>query len=256
MSKEAFERDREYRADASELLKLVIGRMAKSVTKPNDMESTYIQESVHKVFKEKGTNGTIRDVAVAISKINDKRAQDLARMLFPYVDGAYREYFEGENNIPMSMLKGESSGEFIEGIARRARKYEGNIISGTQSLNDYYKTEASKATIENTDWLCILSHKTEAIADLKKSEKIIMDQGGVMETAIKSLKKIDNEYGEVMIYGPNGWSIGRLLLDPYSLALYTSKGSEYSKIEAAVLDGMKLEDAIQMVANQIKDKKI
>ncbi|MDA0938849.1 MAG: type IV secretion system protein TraC [Proteobacteria bacterium] len=306
LSKEAFEKDREYRADACELLKMVIGRMAKSVTRPDDMESTYIQEAVHKVFREKGTSASIRDVANAIGEIDDKRAKDLSRMLFPYVDGAYKEYFEGENNIPLdnpliafelsaikshkdllsivlmilmflvtekmyrgnrkinislvideswSMLKGEGSGEFIEGIARRARKYEGNIISGTQSLNDYYKTEASKATIENTDWLCILPHKTESIAELKKTEKIMMDKGGVMEMAIKSLKKIDNEYGEVMIYGPNGWSIGRLLLDPYSLALYTSKGTEYEKIEAAVKRGMELEEAIEIVANDIRESK-
>ena len=82
-----------------------------------------------------------------------------------------------------------------------------------------------------------------------------MDKGGVMEMAIKSLKKIDNEYGEVMIYGPNGWSIGRLLLDPYSLALYTSKGTEYEKIEAAVKRGMELEEAIEIVANDIRESK-
>ena len=150
-----------------------------------------------------------------------------------------------------SMLKGEGSGEFIEGIARRARKYEGNIISGTQSLNDYYKTEASRATIENTDWLCILPHKPEAVTKLKQEEKITMDDTGVMESAIRSLKKIDNEYGEAMIYGPNGWSIGRLLLDPYSLALYTSKGSEYEKIQEEVKKGKTLEEAIGVVADQI-----
>ena len=154
-----------------------------------------------------------------------------------------------------SMLKGKGCGEFIEGIARRARKYEGNIISGTQSLNDYYKTEASKATIEQTDWLCILPHKPESVRDMKKAEKVVMDENGVMESMIKSLKKIDNEYGEVMIYGPNGWSIGRLLLDPYSLALYTSKGSEYRMIEEAVEQGIALEEAVNLVAEKIKKTK-
>ena len=78
-----------------------------------------------------------------------------------------------------------------------------------------------------------------------------MDDTGVMESAIRSLKKIDNEYGEAMIYGPNGWSIGRLLLDPYSLALYTSKGSEYEKIQEEVKKGKTLEEAIGVVADQI-----
>ena len=302
LSETAFRADREYRADASALLRMVIGKMAKSVTKPTDMESSYIEEAVQKVFDKRGTKASIVDVRDEIAAIDDPRAKDLARMLFKYTEGSYKEYFEGENNIPMenpliafelsaikghkdllsivlmilmflvtekmykggrkvnislvideawSMLKGEGSGEFIEGIARRARKYEGNIISGTQSLNDYYKTEASRATIENTDWLCILPHKPEAVTKLKQEEKITMDDTGVMESAIRSLKKIDNEYGEAMIYGPNGWSIGRLLLDPYSLALYTSKGSEYEKIQEEVKKGKTLEEAIGVVADQI-----
>ena len=306
LNQEAYENDKEYRADASDLLRMVIGQMAKSQEKPTSMENTYIEEAVDKVFKTKGTKGTIRDVREAIAAIDDKRAQDLSRMLFKYTEGSYSEFFQGENEVSFensliafelsaikghrdllsivlmilmflvtekmyrggrkvnislvidecwSMLKGEGSGEFIEGIARRARKYEGNIISGTQSLNDYYKTEASKATIEQTDWLCILPHKPEAVRDMKKAEKVVMDEHGVMESMIKSLKKIDNEYGEVMIYGPNGWSIGRLLLDPYSLALYTSKGSEYRMIEEAVEKGIPLEDAINLVAEKIKKTK-
>ena len=306
LNQEAYENDKEYRADASDLLRMVIGQMAKSQEKPTSMENTYIEEAVDKVFKTKGTKGSIRDVRDAIAEIDDKRAQDLSRMLFKYTEGAYSEFFQGENEVSFensliafelsaikghrdllsivlmilmflvtekmyrggrkvnislvidecwSMLKGEGSGEFIEGIARRARKYEGNIISGTQSLNDYYKTEASKATIEQTDWLCILPHKPEAVRDMKKAEKVVMDEHGVMESMIKSLKKIDNEYGEVMIYGPNGWSIGRLLLDPYSLALYTSKGTEYRMIEEAVEKGMPLEDAINLVAEKIKKTK-
>lgn len=75
-------------------------------------------------------------------------------------------YF-GDRKTPISLLideawdllHGEGTAVFIEGLARRARKYGGNIITGTQSVNDYYKTPATLAAFENTDWIVLLAQK-------------------------------------------------------------------------------------------------
>jgi len=144
--------------------------------------------------------------------------------------------------------------EFIEGIARRARKYNGNLITGTQSIDDYYKNPAALAAIQNTDWICLLAQKKESIEAMKESDRIKLDPA--MEKALTSLRMVNHQYSEVMIYGSGiGWSIGRLILDPYSIALYSSKGSDVAKIQSYQSQGYSLEDSIEKVANQIQEGK-
>ena len=51
------------------------------------------------------------------------------------------------------LLSGEDSRAFLEGAARRARKYRGALVTGTQSVNDYYANPAARAAWENSDWV-------------------------------------------------------------------------------------------------------
>jgi len=71
-----------------------------------------------------------------------------------------------------------------------------------------------------------------------------------MERLLKDLHKHDN-YSEIMIYGPSGYSIGRLFLDPFSRVLYSSKGSDFTEVNKLQERGMSLEMAIEEVAKQI-----
>ncbi|MDF3047699.1 MAG: traC [Candidatus Midichloriaceae bacterium] len=149
-----------------------------------------------------------------------------------------------------SLLHGSHFAEFIEGIARRARKYNGNLITGTQSIDDYYKNTAATAAIQNTDWFCLLSQNKESIESMKKSGRISM--GADMEKALSSLTMVNHQYSEVMIYGSSiGWAVGRLILDPYSVALYSSKGEDFKKIKDLQAQGLALEDALEKVASDI-----
>lgn len=153
------------------------------------------------------------------------------------------------------LLHGTQFSYFIEGFARRARKYNGNLITGTQSIDDYYKNPAATAAIQNTDWFCILSQTKESIEAIKKTGRILMDSE--MEKGLKSLKMVDHQYSEMMIYGSSiGWTIGRLILDPYSIALYSSKGEDFGKIKALQAQGYSLEDALESVANDIARSKL
>jgi conjugal transfer ATP-binding protein TraC len=153
-----------------------------------------------------------------------------------------------------SLLHGSSFAGFIEGIARRARKYNGNLITGTQSIDDYYKNPAAKAAIQNTDWFCLLAQNPESIEAMKENKRIILNTE--MENALNSLRMVDHQYSEAMIYNPSiGWAVGRLVLDPYSIALYSSKGEDFSKVQALKNQGMGLEQAIEMVAQEINGGK-
>lgn len=149
-----------------------------------------------------------------------------------------------------SLLHGSHFAEFIEGIARRARKYNGNIVTGTQSMDDYYKNPAATAAIQNTDWFCLLAQNRESVESMQKLGRISMTEE--MEKALCSLKVVANQYSEVMIYGAStGWAIGRLILDPYSIALYSSKGQEFAKIKELQKKGLSLNQALEEVASGI-----
>jgi len=60
------------------------------------------------------------------------------------------------------LLSGEDSRAFLEGAAR-ARKYRGSLITGTQSVNDYYANPAARAAWENSDWVIFLAQKDESV---------------------------------------------------------------------------------------------
>lgn len=144
------------------------------------------------------------------------------------------------------MLRGNQSGLFIETAARRLRKYYASLVIGTQSVNDLYATPAAKAAFENSDWICLLSQKKESIKFLKDSGRIVMDP--VMEEMLTSVHTKQGLYAEVLIYGPHGYAVGRLILDPYSLILYSTKPEEFAAVQHLVDQGIALADAVEEVS--------
>ncbi len=145
-----------------------------------------------------------------------------------------------------SMLRGGSMGEFVETYARTCRKYGGALATATQSLNDYYKSGGATAALENSDWMLILQQKSETIADFKASKRLDMDER--TETLIRSLKRSGSAYSEVFIKGPETEAIGRLVLDPYSAALFSSSPATYAAIQTEIARGTQLAEAIECIA--------
>lgn len=136
-----------------------------------------------------------------------------------------------------------SSAQFIETGYRQARKYASCFMTGTQGINDYYKTPAAQAAFENSDWLIALAQKKESIKALKNSGRLDCD--AAMEQALASVHTRQDVYSEALIYGPNGYAIGRLLLDDFSLGLYTSKAEDYARIEQLLKQGLTVAEAIE-----------
>ncbi len=192
---------------------------------------------------------------------NKKEFQSIVLMFLMFL--VSENMYFGDRKTPISLLideawdllHGEGSKTFIEGLARRARKYCGNIITGTQSVNDYYKTPATVAAFENTDWVVLLSQKKESIEQLAQSKKIVMDGG--LKKVLSSLRMVDHQYSECLIYGPRGYAVGRLILDPYSIALFSSKAQDWAKITQLRDEGYELEQALEIIAqHKNKDKEV
>jgi len=149
------------------------------------------------------------------------------------------------------LLSGVQGSAFVEEGCRRARKYRGNFITCTQSINDYFKNPAAKAAFENSDWQVLLAHKKEALDQLLAEKRIHIDP--YSEKILRSLRTLQGQYAEMLIKGPDVNLLGRLILDPFSATLYSTKGSEFAAITQLRAKGMSLTQAIEILMQQPKE---
>ena len=68
------------------------------------------------------------------------------------------------------------------------------------------------------------------------------------DALLRSLKRNGFEYSDIMIKGPDTLAVGRLVLDPFSAALFSSSPRTFAAIEAMVADGLSMDEAIERIA--------
>lgn len=292
--------DNDAAQDALSMLKPVLMLMAAPTRGVDDMEAALLEQAMLETWKCHKNNSTITDIAQYLLKHEDKKAQDLGTMLFPYTEqGVYGKFFNGPSTVNLEnvlvvieleelkerkdlqsvivqmmiinitnrmflgdretpfnivfdeawdLLRGSQSGVFIETLARRLRKYNGSLVVGTQSINDFFVNAGAQAAFDNSDWMCLLSQKSESIEQLKKSNRISLTP--LMESQLKSVKTKQGQYAEVMIYGSSGYAIGRLLLDPYSQLLYSTKAKDYAMVQSLREKGFTIQQALEHILEQ------
>jgi conjugal transfer ATP-binding protein TraC len=146
------------------------------------------------------------------------------------------------------LLANGAAGAFIEGFARRCRKEGGALITGTQSLEDYYRTTGAKACYVNSDHMIMLRVKEESLDQLRKDDRLKVDEPTM--AMLRSLKVRDREYSEMFCIGPDARFLARLVLDPYSVTLYSTTAAVFERIQAMVNNGTSLEEAIESVSER------
>lgn len=146
------------------------------------------------------------------------------------------------------LLSGGATAEFIEAGYRRARKYKGAFMSATQGVDDYYRNPAAKAALDNSDWMFLLRQKPESIEMMDKLGQLTMDDA--MKRLLLSLRTEHGAYSEVFIHSPVGNGIGRLIVDPYSLLLFSSRAEDFNAINARRAAGLDVSAAIDEVLRE------
>ncbi len=144
------------------------------------------------------------------------------------------------------LLGDGAAGPYIEGFARRCRKEGGALITGTQSLADYQQTAGGRACINNSDWNVILRLKEEAIAAFEKEG--ILQASPADLAVIRSLRTSQGEFSEAFIRGPAFKALGRLVLDRFSLTLYSTKPDTLAAVQGLVRRGLAVADAVRTMA--------
>ncbi|MBW8309700.1 MAG: type IV secretion system protein TraC [Candidatus Paracaedibacteraceae bacterium] len=182
----------------------------------------------------------------------DLRSVVLQSMSLKITDRVYRS----DRSYPQMLIVDEASdhlkniheSKLFDTATRRFRKYQASIVIGTQTVEDFFQNPGAEAAFNNCEWQCYFNQKASAIELLKKNSKLILTPK--QEALMKSLKTVHGKYSEVMINGPDGYAVGRLILDPFSLMLYSTKGQEYTLVKKLVEQGYSVNEAIQMLMDK------
>jgi conjugal transfer ATP-binding protein TraC len=144
------------------------------------------------------------------------------------------------------LMDGGSSGDFIEAGYRRARKYGGSFITGTQGVDDYDRSPAAKAALANADWMFMLRQKSESIKKIETSSTLAFSPH--MLEMVRSLRTEQGAYSEVFVYGGQvGYGVGMLLLDPYSQLMGSANARDYEAVRIKREQGLSMADAVEAV---------
>ena len=143
---------------------------------------------------------------------------------------------------------GEAAG-FIEGFARRCRKYNAALITATQSIEDVNKSEGAKLAFQNSDWTIFMRMKDDAVEQLRAASLVELDPG--LEAAIKSLKTVKGAFSEALIRGAGGFRcLGRLALDASSLVAYSSDPEVFAEFKRLAEMNVPIADAVTLIASK------
>jgi conjugal transfer ATP-binding protein TraC len=152
-------------------------------------------------------------------------------------------------------IKGKAGEALIESAARTFRKYDWLLLMGSQNAEDFHKSLAAKAAFNNSAWKFYLSQSNEAF---KAFEKEGLITSPAMLSLLRTVKMSPGKYGEALIVSDSGYAVGRLLLDPFSSLLYSTKADEFSAVESLVKQGVPVDEAIEQLleGTRTEDKRV
>ncbi|MFI5342791.1 MAG: type IV secretion system protein TraC [Chlamydiales bacterium] len=212
----------------------------------------YAKEGVYARYFEGENNVNFTNSMVWIELEELKEKKDLQSVVLQLlIMTITNQAFLGDRKTPFyicideawDLLRGNQTGVFIETLARRLRKYYGSLVIGTQGIEDFYATPGAQAAFENSDWTCLLASKKSSISLLVENGKLHFSE--YQQKAMESVTMRQGEYSEVMICdSQGGYSISRLVLDPFSQLLYTTKAKEYARLKELQNQGMTISESI------------
>lgn len=147
-----------------------------------------------------------------------------------------------------SLLSNGNVGKFIEHGYRRFRKYGGAAVTVTQSVMDLYNNLTGRAIAENSANMYLLKQKGEAINQLKEKGYLPLGEGAY--ELLKTVHTSAGSYSETFFITEYGCGIGRLIVDPYQILLYSTKAEDVNAIARHTNAGLEIDEAIMNVLKE------
>jgi len=149
------------------------------------------------------------------------------------------------------LLGSVKTGRFIETSFRRARKYNGIAGVITQSFEDFEKSAAARAAIENAAWQFVLYQRPESLEFAVSNKRVVGGEGTVnLLRTVRSGKG----FSEVFVRGEQGSGLYRFVTDRHTYYTFTTNPVDINKIDALVKAGKTLPEAIDTLAREDYEK--
>jgi conjugal transfer ATP-binding protein TraC len=144
------------------------------------------------------------------------------------------------------LMGGLKTGRFIETAFRRARKYNGIAVVITQSFEDFEKSPAARAAIQNAAWQFILAQKPESLQHAVDNKRIVSDPTTI---ELIASAKPGAGFSEVFVRDENGaGGVYRFVTDKHSYYTFTTRAEDDNDLTELLRQGKTLEQAIDILA--------
>jgi conjugal transfer ATP-binding protein TraC len=145
------------------------------------------------------------------------------------------------------LLGGLTTGKFIESAFRRARKYNGIAGIITQSFEDFEKSPAAKAAIENAAWQFILYQRKESLDYAMANKRIV---GGEAMLELLRTVRSGEGFSEIYVRGESGEGLYRFITDRHSYYTFTTNPRDINRLNDLRDKGVPLIEAIDTLARE------
>jgi conjugal transfer ATP-binding protein TraC len=107
------------------------------------------------------------------------------------------------------------------------------------------KTDHHRTILENSTWTILLKQDEKGLYAFKESEAF-----KDLLPLIRSISLSPGKYSEMLISSTGLNVIGRLVLDKYSKALYSTDNNDFYYLQKLQSQGMSLDNALEMLAEK------
>ena len=139
---------------------------------------------------------------------------------------------------------------FFDGIARTIRKYGGYQFMGSQGPGDWFKTINGKTIFENSTNKITLELDPMALASAKKNNELEIDDYKLK--VLQNLYTVREQYSELVIEGPHGYSVVRSVVDDFQKVLLSTTPKIFQAMENLQSRGVSIIDAAKKISVDIK----
>ena len=156
------------------------------------------------------------------------------------------QFLTGDRQTPFMIIVDEAwmlldfAASFFAAFVRTVRKYGGSLVICVQNFTDLQKTQDHKTILENSTWTILLKQDEKGLGAFRESEAF-----KDMIPLIRSISLSPGKYAEMLLYTTGVTVIGRLVLDDYSNALYSTNSDDFNFLKRKREQGATLDDAIE-----------
>lgn len=213
----------------------------------------YTEEGVHGRFFKAGKAASFKEMLTVFEfeEIKDDKPL-LAVVLQVILMQITMQFLCGDRTRKFMLIVDEAwmildyAASFLESFARTVRKYGGSLVVCTQDLSSFTKGAAQSAILESSTWKLIMQQSEVGLETFAKKEEYNNILG-----LIRSVRKCDrNKFSEVLFDTNGAKVVGRLAVDPYSAALYSTESDDYSFLKNQERLGVPKHEAILALAKK------